>query len=171
MDRARAGDMITSSGSMPSRSLQNAAQLTAAVALLPPIESSRRVILRETVFTHVSSRPAARRCSITSGTPPARNTCTVAKLRGPLGSASTSRGTCRFTSVQSAAVGRCNPAAWAMAGMCNSRFVEPPKAACTTMALRMAAWRQDILSADTQLMQAQNGAARAARGVEPDGLA
>ena len=31
------------------------------------------------------------------------------------------------------------PAAWAMAGMCSSRLVEPPKAAWTTIALRIAA--------------------------------
>ena len=47
------------------------------------------------------SRPMRRRCSITSGTPPARNTCTVGWLRGPLGSASTSRGVARLMRVQS----------------------------------------------------------------------
>ena len=87
-----------------------------------------------TVVTLVSSRPARRRCSMTSGIPPARKTWTVAKFCGPLGSASTRRGTWRFTCVQSATVGRGRPAAWAMAGRWSSRFVEPPMAACTTMA-------------------------------------
>ena len=92
-----------------------------------------------TVRAFVSSSPARRRCSITSGTPPARNTCTVAKLFGPFGRASTSRGTSRLTAAQSAAAGRRRPAAWATAGTCSSRLVDPPKAACSTMALRMAA--------------------------------
>ena len=51
-----------------------------------------------------SSRPRRRRCSITSGTPPARKTRTVGC--GPFGSASTSRGTRRFTASQSSTVGR-----------------------------------------------------------------
>ena len=37
-----------------------------------------------------------RRCSITSGTPPAMNTCTVGCPRGPFGSASTRRGVARL---------------------------------------------------------------------------
>ena len=59
-------------------------------------------------------------------------------LRGPLGSTSTSRGTWRLMRSQSCTVGRGKPAAWAIAGMCNSKLVEPPKAACTTIALWMA---------------------------------
>ena len=42
---------------------------------------------------------------MTSGTPPAWNTCTVGWCFGPFGSASTRRGTRLLTSVQSAAVG------------------------------------------------------------------
>ena len=76
---------------------------------------------------------------MTSGTPPARKTCTVVNERGPLGSASTRRGTRRLMAVQSAAVGRRRPAACATAGRCRIRLVEPPKAACTTMALRTEA--------------------------------
>jgi len=74
---------------------------------------------------------------MTSGTPPARNARTVGC--GPLGSVSTRRGTRRFTRIQSSTVGRRKPAAWAMAGRCSSRFVEPPNAACTTIALATAA--------------------------------
>ena len=76
---------------------------------------------------------------MTSGTPPARKTWMVAKLRGPLGSASTRRGTRRLTWAQSAAVGRPRPAAWAMAARCRIRLVDPPKAACVTIAFRSAA--------------------------------
>ena len=46
------------------------------------------------------------------------------------------RGTRRLMAVQSSTVGRGNPAAWAMAGMCSNKFVEPPNAACTAIALR-----------------------------------
>jgi hypothetical protein len=44
-----------------------------------------------------------------------------------LGKTSTSRGVARLTAIQSWTVGRGSPAAWAIAGMCSSRFVEPPK--------------------------------------------
>ena len=74
---------------------------------------------------------------MTSGTPPARNTRTVGC--GPFGSASTRRGTWRLTAIQSSTVGRRSPAACAMAGTCSSRFVDPPNAACTAMALPIAA--------------------------------
>lgn len=53
---------------------------------------------------------------------------------GPFGSTLTRRGTIRFTRFQSSTVGTFSPAAWAMAGRCSSRFVEPPKAACSTIA-------------------------------------
>src|SRR5207302_1278648 len=80
-----------------------------------------------------------RKWSMTSGTPPARNTRTVGWFRGPFGSTSTSRGTRRFTSVQSSTVGRRSPAAWATAVRWRSRFVDPPKAAWTVIAFRTAA--------------------------------
>ena len=58
----------------------------------------------------VSSRPARRRWSIVSGTPPARKTCTVGCIFGPLGNASTRRGVWRLMRVQSSTVGRVKPA-------------------------------------------------------------
>ena len=73
-----------------------------------------------------SSNPSRRRCNITSGTPPARNTRRV--VWGPLGKASTNRGTCRLTRIQSSIDGCSSPAACATAGRCNRRFVDPPKA-------------------------------------------
>ncbi len=79
-----------------------------------------------------------RRCSITSGTPPAMNTCAVAKPRGPFGSASTRRGVARLIRIQSSTAGGFSPAAAAIAGMCSSRFVEPPNAACTSIAFSIA---------------------------------
>ena len=49
--------------------------------------------------------------------------------------------------------------------------MEPPKAAWTTMAFRMAACVKTSARADLQLVQAQNRPGRAARAVEPNGLA
>jgi len=135
---AASGDMMTSSGSVPHTSLSRARSF-ARRSLCSQASSCASRVRPLAVMTRVSSRPARRRCSITSGTPPARKTSTVGKYCGPFGSASTSRGTSRLTSAQSRAVGRRRPAACAMAGMCRSRFVEPPKAACVTIALRMAA--------------------------------
>ena len=80
----------------------------------------------------------SRRCSITSGTPPAMNTCTVGWSSGPFGSASTSRGVARLTRFQSSTVGGRSPAACAMAGMCSRRLVEPPNAACSSIAFSIA---------------------------------
>ena len=61
-----------------------------------------------------SSRPSSRRCSITSGTPPARKTRTVG-MRGRSAGVDEARHA-RLTSIQSSTVGRGSPAAWAMAG-------------------------------------------------------
>ncbi len=109
LDRARSGSMMTSSGSMPSRAARFLRSSWRRGLLS---HQSRQVssVSPETVFTRVFSSPARLRWSITSGSPPARKTCTVAKLRGPLGSASTRRGTWRFTSAQSEATGRLRPA-------------------------------------------------------------
>jgi hypothetical protein len=91
------------------------------------------------VVTPPFNSPMRRRCSITSGTPPAMNTCTVGCPFGPFGSASTRRGVARLTRIQSSTVGGLRPAAAAMAGMCSRRFVEPPNAACTSIAFSIAA--------------------------------
>ena len=48
---------------------------------------------------------------------------------------STMRGTLRLIRSQSSTVGMRKPAACAMAGTCRTRLVEPPTAACATMAL------------------------------------
>ena len=66
---------------------------------------------------------------MTSGTPPAMNTCAVAKPRGPFGSASTRRGVARLIRIQSSTARRLQSGGGAIAGMCSSRFVEPPNAA------------------------------------------
>ena len=132
--RARVGDMITSSGSMPSsacsfsRSRRRRSEASHHSRFSPSVRP-------DTVRASRRSRPASRRCSMISGTPPARNTCTVAKCFGPLGSTSTRRGTERLMRVQSSTVGRRKPMACAIAGTCSTRFVEPPKAACVTIAL------------------------------------
>ena len=81
---------------------------------------------------------------MTSGTPPARKTRTVGWPTGPLGRTSTRRGTWRLTAIQSSTVGRRRPAEWAMAGMCNSRFVEPPNAAWTDHGIAHRGVGQDL---------------------------
>ena len=130
--------MMTSSGSTPSfswrrlRSRKRRSQVCHQSSALP---SGSPVAVRQ----DSSSSPSLRRCSITSGTPPARNTRIVTCPTGPFGSTSTRRGVLAFTSIQSSAAGRGSPAAWAMAGTCSSRLVDPPKAAWTTIALRRAA--------------------------------
>ena len=96
---------------------------------------------------------------------------TVAKPRGPLGSASTRRGTSRFTCSQSARVGRRNPAEKAMAGRCRSKFVDPPKAACSTMALRTAPSVSTSRTPSFKFMQPEDCTCGALCRVEPDGLA
>ena len=107
---------------------------------------------------------------MTSGTPLARYARTVGWSYGPLGRTLTSRGTSRLTACQSSAVGRRSPAVKAMAGMCSSRFVEPPKAAWTHMALRIAAsvriWRGVIPRGEDD-----ERPGRAAGHVAPDRLA
>ena len=66
------------------------------------------------------------------------NTCTVGWSSGPFGSASTSRGVARLTRSQSSTVGGRSPAACAMAGTCSRRLVEPPNAACSSIAFSIA---------------------------------
>ena len=63
-----------------------------------------------------SSNPKSRRCCITSGTPPAKNTRIVGWPTGPFGRASTIRGTFRLIAVQSSTVGLVSPAWNATAG-------------------------------------------------------
>ncbi len=131
--RARSGSMITSSGGTPSAA--QAAWAAARRGLSCQASSTSPRVRPLTVRAPVCSRPARRRCSITSGTPPAANTWMVGWPIGPLGSASTSRGVLRLTRAQSWTVGIGRPAACATAGRCSSRLVEPPNAAYTTMAL------------------------------------
>ena len=106
---------------------------------------------------------------MTSGTPPARKTRTVGC--GPFGSAVHEP---RHLAVDGDPVvdrgPRAAPAACAMAGMCSSRFVEPPNAACTTMALRIAAsvrMSRVVRPRDHALARR---AGRSARHVAPDRL-
>ena len=114
-----------------------------------------------------------RRCSITSGTPPAMKTCAVAKPRGPFGSASTRRGVARLIRFQSSTEGSFKPAAEAIAGMCSSRFVEPPKAACTSMAFSTAAsvriWPTVNPSASRRCKAAADRLASSSHTGSPDG--
>ena len=135
--RARSGPIMTSSGSMPSSS-RNRLRSTWRRSLSCHQSRHASRVSPLTVRTLVSNKSAARNSSITSGTPPARNTCTVANPRGPFGRASTRRGVSRLAAAHSSSVGRFNPAENAIAGRWISRFVEPPNAACSTIALRRA---------------------------------
>ncbi len=135
--RAFGGDMITSSASTPSRSLSNSRR---RVRRSERSHHSRTSPSRLPLAVRASSRnrPSVRRCSITSGTPPARNRRIVGWPTGPLGRTSTNRGTARFTRLQSSTVGRRRPASKATAGMCSNKLVEPPHAACTASAFSSA---------------------------------
>ena len=71
---------------------QELAHARAPVAALPPVEhvAERAAVHREGIEPQ---QPESRRWSITSGTPPARNTRTVGWSTGPFGSTLTMRGT------------------------------------------------------------------------------
>ena len=58
-----------------------------------------------------------------------------------------------------------------MAGRCSRRFVDPPKAAWTTIALCTEAWVSTSRGAEVKLVEAQDGPRGSPRRVEPDGLA
>ena len=135
--RAASGPMITSSGetAAPAASRARAAPRRSLCSHQSSVTSSVSPVA---VRTSPCSRPMRRRWSMTSGTPPARNTCTVGCPRGPLGRQSTRRGVARLTRIQSSTVGGRSPAASAIAGMCSSRLVEPPNAACTSIAFSSA---------------------------------
>ena len=97
---------MTSSGSTPSASrAASRRRARRSLASHSSSTSSQRACRRPSARRRCS-RPSPRRCSITSGTPPARNTRTVGWFRGPFGRASTSRGTARLTRRQSSTVGR-----------------------------------------------------------------
>ncbi len=108
--RARSGFIITSSGSTLSFSYSNFRNLCRRSDVFHQSSISPR-LLPETVTTFESSKPSCLRCSITSGTPPARKTRTVGCPTGPFGKTSTRRGTSRLIFFQSSRVGRLNPAA------------------------------------------------------------
>ena len=131
--------MITSSGSTPSRVAQPLAQ-RARAAREPSHQSSTRPSVLAGHGEGIQRRagPGAQ-VQHHLGHAAGQEDAHRRVMRGPFGRTSTSRGTRRLTSFQSSTVGRRSPAAWAMAGMCSSRFVEPPKAAWTTIALRTAA--------------------------------
>ena len=119
----------------------------------------------------MSSRPARRRCSITSGTPPARKTWTVAKLRGPLGSASTRRGTRRLMSAQSAAVGRREAGCVGDGGQVQDQVGGAAEGRVRHHGVAQRGFGDDVAHRDSARFEFQRGAGGAARHVEPDRLA
>ena len=126
--RAKAGGRITESGSTPSNSCNRwrSTDRRSDRAQASKVSPSRSPVA---VSASRSSNPRSRKCSITSGTPPAKKARTVGWWVGPLGITLTRRGVRRLMAIQSSTVGRRRPAAWAMAGMCSNKLVEPPKAA------------------------------------------
>ena len=167
---ASPGARITSSGSTPSRARSWARSRVRRSDDSHSSSCSPRVTPL-TVSTRVSRRFARRRCSMTSGTPPARKTWIVGWWRGPLGRASTMRGTRRLTSVQSRAVGRRRPAACAIAGTCRMRFVDPPNAACVTIALWIDASVRMSFIVMPRALESHQCPGGSARHVQPDRVA
>ena len=132
--RAFVGFIITSSGSMPS-SVTSRARIFWRRSLCAHSSSDSPNVHPFTVRASKCKSPSSRKCNITSGTPPARKTWTVPYPTGPFGITSTKRGVCLLICIQSSTIGRGKCAAWAIAGMCSSKFVLPPNAACVTIAL------------------------------------
>ena len=94
--RARSGDMIASSGSMPSICLSLLRKARAARAVAPPVEAGVERVA-ETVVTLVSKSGSAQ-LEHDLGDAASEKYLHGGKSRGPLGSASTRRGTWRLTS-------------------------------------------------------------------------
>ena len=78
----------------------------------------------------------------------------------------------RLTPLQSSTVGPRSPAAWAIAGMCSSRFVEPPNAAWTSHRVVDRRGGEDVASVRPSApLASAPRARRPPRHVEPDRLA
>ena len=99
------------------------------------------------------------------------NTWAVAKPRGPFGSASTRRGVARLIRIQSSTAGGFRPAAAAIAGMCSSRFVEPPNAAWTSIAFSIGGGGEDLTDRHAQQVETLQRGGGAAGELEPDRFA
>ena len=138
-ERARSGDMMTSSGSMPSLIEQILAQRVAAWAVLPPVEVGVEGFAGDGLDGGVEQAGAAQ-VEHDFGHAAGEEDLHGGEVARAVGQGVDQARDWRLMWVQSSAVGRCSPAAWAMAGMCSRRLVEPPKAAWTTMALSMEAW-------------------------------
>ncbi len=92
-----------------------------------------------TVFTRVSKSPAARRCEHHLRHASCKKHLHRREILRPIRQRVHKPRNLRFTSAQSSTVGRFNPAENATAGRCSSRFVDPPNAACSTIAFLIAA--------------------------------
>ena len=117
------------------------------------------------------SRPMRRRCSSTSGTPPARNTCTVGWFCGPLGSASTSRGVARLTRCQSATVGRAEAGGVRDGGKVQHEVRRAAEGGVGQHRVLDRLRREHAPQRNPERREPQEGEGRAAGHVQPDGLA
>ena len=138
-ERARSGAMMTSSGSMPSWSMEILAQGVAAGAVLPPVEAGVEGFAGDGFYCGIEESGAAQ-VEHDFGESSGEEDLDGGEVARAVGERVDQAGTWRLMCAQSAATGRLSPAAWAMAGRCRRRLVDPPKAAWTTMAFSTEAW-------------------------------
>ena len=168
--RAASGSMITSSASMPSASRSRSfMRRRRSLASHQSRDWSR--VSPVAVSAWRWSRPMRRRCSRTSGTPPARNTCTVGWLRGPLGSASTSRGVARLTRCQSATVGRAEARRVGDGGKVQHEVGGAAEGGVGQHRVLDRLGGEDAREGDAEGGEPQQGESRAPGDVQPDRLA
>ena len=168
--RASSGAMITSSASMPSASRSRSfIRRRRALASHQSRDWSR--VSPVAVSTSRWRRPMRRRWSRTSGTPPARNTRTVGWLRGPLGSASTSRGVARLARCQSATVGVRRPGGVRDGGQVEHEVGRAAEGGVGQHRVLDRVRGEDARERDAEGRQPHQGEGRAPGGVQPHRLA
>ena len=148
------GDMITSSGSTPSRSREAAREARRGARTTPTRRAARRASCRSTVSTLVSSSPARRRCSITSGHAAGQEHLHGRMIARPVRQRVDEARHLPVDVGPVAAVGRRRPAACAIAGRCRIRFVDPPNAACDDHRVAQRGVGEDVAHRDAALLRA-----------------
>ena len=150
---------------------QPLAQSRAAFGLLPPIEHRAQRFARDRERGwYRAVRPAADAASL-PGTPPAWNTCTVAKLRGPFGRQSTMRGTRRFTAAQSSARGRRKSGGMRHAGQMQDQVRRSAKSGVHHHGVLERTRRSGYRACAGRAFERQHCARRAPGHIQPDGMA
>jgi hypothetical protein len=168
--RAKAGGRMTEIGIHAIQVEQPLPQHGTTLGARPRFERVSESIARRREGVELSN-PRSRRCSITSGTPPARNARTVGWWVGPLGMTLTRRGVRRLMAIQSSTVGRRRPAAWAMAGMCKSRFGRPAEGRMHGHGVAHCGVGQDSPRGQARRLAGHQRTRRVAGQLHPDRLA